>query len=52
MKTTQADENTSLGIFPSKLRSKSIKQNPIRLLNDESKEIQAQKPFHLKLSQT
>ena len=52
MKTTQANDSTSLGIFPSKIRSKSIKPNPIRLLNDQSKEIQLQQPYQIKLSQT
>jgi len=34
LKTNEIDENTSLGIFPSKMRSQSIKPTPIRLLND------------------
>jgi len=43
IKTTQVDDKTSLGVFPAKNRSQSIKPAvKIGLLNDQSKEIATQ----------
>lgn len=63
MKTTQADDSTTLGLFPAKFRSKSIKPNQVRLLNDRSNDQSieiasphplktSQSPYHLIVSQT